>query len=101
MGIIEWWRWRVTRRRVAARVQWLLSHYGEGAFFKAHELAWSARSEGRDREAQFHKAVCYAIARHLQRRAVLAAVLAPATDPEQRANEAARSLHACLLRDLV
>jgi hypothetical protein len=77
MWIFDLWRWRVTRRRVANEARRLLDEHGIRAFFRAHEKAWSAQGEGRDREARFHREVCYAISRHLQRRAVLEALFSP------------------------
>ena len=107
MWIFDLWRWRVSRRRVAAEANRLLAKHGVRAFFRAHESAWSARGEGRDREARFHREVCYAIARHMQRRAVLEALFAPKGVQtyghygahEVNSSEAMQAVHARLLRD--
>lgn len=107
MWIFDLWRWRVSRRRVAVAAHRLLDEHGVRAFFRAHESAWSAKSEDRDREARFHREVCYAIARHMQRRAVLEALFAPKGMQTyghygaRNANnaDAMQAVHARLLRD--
>ncbi|MCC5978896.1 MAG: hypothetical protein JJU21_12605 [Salinarimonas sp.] len=103
MWIIDLWRWRISRRRVAAEARRLLDEHGVRAFFRAHEDAWRAQGEDRNREARFHRAVCYAISRHLQRRAVLEAVFAPYGRQQGTRHaadaEAMQVVHAQLLRD--
>lgn len=107
MWLYDLWRWRISRRRVAAQAQRLLDEHGVRAFFVAHEQAWTARGEGRDPEARFHRAVCYAISRNLQRRAVLEALFAPRGVQEYgtiggRRNgntDTIQAVHARLLRD--
>jgi hypothetical protein len=109
MWLYDLWRWRVSRRRVAAQARRLLDEHGVRAFFVAHEQAWTARGEGRDPEARFHRAVCYAISRNLQRRAVLEALFAPRGVQEYTAycerergsgdTDTIQAVHARLLRD--
>ncbi len=100
MWIIDLWRWRISRHRVAADAWRLLDQHGVRAFFHAHEHAWSAQGEGRVLEARYHRAVCYAISRHLQRRAILEAILAPPERNPARRRETNEALHMRLLRDL-
>lgn len=77
MPILEMFRWRINRRRIAAAAHRLLAEHGDRAFFESHEAAWRAAGEDRMREARFHRAVSLEISRVLQRRAILEAVMAP------------------------
>lgn len=77
MPILEFFKWRISRRRVAAAARALLDAHGDRAFFESHEAAWRAAGEERMREARFHRAVSLEISRALQRRAILDAIMAP------------------------
>lgn len=77
MSIFDFFRWRATRSRVNAAARRLLDAHGDRAFFESHEAAWRAAGDGRRAEARFHRAVAVEIARALQRRAILAAIMAP------------------------
>lgn len=77
MSILDLFKWRTGRRRIADKVRDLLASHGDRAFFESHEAAWRAAGDGRDREARFHRAVSREISRVLQRRAILEAIMAP------------------------
>jgi hypothetical protein len=78
MIIVGWLRWRVTQARVRRAAAEMLDQSGDQAFFASHEEAWRAQGDGDDRKAMFKKAVCEEIARSIQRREVLRAIIRPA-----------------------
>jgi hypothetical protein len=82
MQILEWLRWRVTQARVRKAAAEMLEEAGEHAFFASHEEAWKAQGAGEARKAEFKKAVCLEIARTIQRREILRAIMAPARRSE-------------------
>lgn len=65
-------RWRRSRRRVLRHAAELVERYGEVAFFRAHELAWTARAQEKHFEAKFWQAVAREISRELQRQCIIA-----------------------------
>lgn len=75
MIIVGWLRWRITQARVRKAAEEMLDQSGDHAFFASHEEAWRAQGEGDDRKARFKKAVCEEIARAIQRREVLRAII--------------------------
>jgi len=99
MYIIDRWQWRATRRRGKLHARQLIETHGVRAFFRAHEDAWHALDEGHTPKARFHQAGCYAISRHLQRRAVLEAVFAPQGGRQAESKDAMGVVEAQLLRD--
>ncbi|MCG6121829.1 MAG: hypothetical protein MEP57_03865 [Microvirga sp.] len=102
MSILDLFRWRTGRRRVAATARDLLDAHGDRAFFESHEAAWRAAGDGRDREARFHRAVSLEISRVLQRRAILEAIMAPSRParPSPRRAQSRRAAPAQLFVDM-
>jgi hypothetical protein len=77
MIVMGWLRWRVTQERVRKAAAKMLDQSGDQAFFAAHEQAWRAQGDGDDRKAKFKKAVCEELARSIQRREILRAIIPP------------------------
>jgi hypothetical protein len=77
MLVLDWLRWRVTHARVSKAAADMLDDAGDHAFLASHEEAWKAQGEGDFRKAEFKKAVCMEIARTIQRREVLRALITP------------------------
>lgn len=73
----DWILYRATRARVRSAARRLMDEHGERAFFRAHELAWSAMGEGRRARARFWRAVCGEISHAIMRRRVVSSILAP------------------------
>jgi hypothetical protein len=78
MQILGWLRWRITDARVRKAAAEMIAESGDHAFFASHEEAWKAHAEGEFRKAEFKRAVCREIARTIQRREVLRAIIRPA-----------------------
>lgn len=93
MQVLEWLRWRVTHARVRKAAAEMLEEAGDQAFFASHEEAWKAQGAGEARKAEFKKAVCVEIARTIQRREILRAIIAPPRpDARARARSSARGV---------
>jgi hypothetical protein len=88
MQVLDWLRWRVTHARVSKAAAEMLEESGDHAFFASHEEAWKAQGEGDFRKAEFKKAVCVEIARTIQRREVLRAIITP---PRNRPGRSGRA----------
>ena len=89
MQVLDWLRWRVTHARVCKAAAEMLEEAGDQAFFASHEEAWKARGAGEARKAEFKKAVCVEIARTIQRREILRAIIAPPRRSEPQRDRAA------------
>jgi|GEM_PF-3755019 len=87
MQVLEWLRWRVTHARVRKAAAEMLEEAGDQAFFASHEEAWKAQGAGEARKAEFKKAVCVEIARTIQRREILRAIIAPPRKSDTRKSE--------------
>lgn len=91
MQVLDWLRWRVTHARVRKAAAEMLEDAGDQAFFASHEEVWKAQGAGEARKAEFKKAVCAEIARTIQRREILRAIIAPPRRSEpQRDRQGAR-----------
>lgn len=86
MIVMGWLRWRVTQARVRKAAAEMLDRSGDHAFFASHEEAWRAQGDGDNRKAKFKKAVCEEIARTIQRREILRAMIPPARKSEPARN---------------
>lgn len=86
MIVMGWLRWRVTQARVRKVAAEMLDQSGDQAFFASHEEAWRAQGDGDVRKARFKKAVCEEIARSIQRREILRAIIPPPRRSESPRN---------------
>lgn len=84
MALFDWYRWRITRRRVDMAARVALEQHGDVAFVRFFEMADQAEARGRHGEARFCRAVGREIARCLRRRAIVHAILAPSRGAQLR-----------------
>jgi hypothetical protein len=84
MLVIDWLRWRVTESHIRDTASEMLESSGDQAFLICHAEFWRAQREGDERRARFKKAVCAELARQIQRREVLRAMIPPPAGARRR-----------------